>query len=166
MSEIQDIVQLLDSATLKLRRIDEAEVVAAHLGAAAGDPQLGVGVLELLINAVEHGNLGISYEEKSRLRESGLYQREVEERLNADEHRDKLVTLVLKRVGDHLDILISDCGPGFDYESFLSLDRDRIFDSHGRGVLLARGLLDIEYLAPGNRVRVKLPLAARDAETR
>jgi CheY-like chemotaxis protein len=81
VSEIQDIVRLLDTAKLELRHLDEAEVVAAHLGAAAGDPQLGIAVLELLINAVEHGNLGISYEEKSDLRESGRYERELEEDL-------------------------------------------------------------------------------------
>jgi CheY-like chemotaxis protein len=162
VSEIQDIVRLLDTAKLELRHLDEAEVVAAHLGAAAGDPQLGIAVLELLINAVEHGNLGISYEEKSDLRESGRYERELEERLTAEEHREKLVTVILTREGDHLDILISDCGAGFDYEKFLSFDQNRIFDSHGRGVLLARGLLEVEYLPPGNQVRVRLPIAARE----
>lgn len=163
VSEIQDIVRLLDTATLELQHLDEAEVVAAHLGAAAGDPQLGIGVLELLINAVEHGNLGISYEEKSRLRESGRYELELEERVAAEEHRDKLVTVALNRIDDHLDVLISDHGQGFDYENFLSFDQKRILDSHGRGVLLAHGLLEIEYLHPGNRVRVRLPLAAREA---
>ncbi len=164
VSEIQDIVRLLDTATLELRRIDEAEVVAAHLGAAAGDPQLGIAVLELLINAVEHGNLGISYEEKSALRESGRYEQELEERLEAEENRDKLVKVVFKRVGDHLDILISDRGAGFDYGRFLDFDPNRVFDSHGRGVLLARGLLEVEFLDPGNRVRVRLPLAQPEAQ--
>jgi CheY-like chemotaxis protein len=159
VSEIQDIVRLLDTATLELRTMDEAEVVAAHLGAAAGDPQLGIGILELLINGIEHGNLAISYEEKSKLRESGLYDREIQERLEAEEHRDKMVTVELNRLDDHLDILISDCGAGFDYERFLDFDPTRILDLHGRGVLLARGLLEVEYLDPGNRVRVQLPLA-------
>ncbi len=162
VSEIQDIVRLLDTATLELRRIEEAETVAAHLGAAAGDPQLGIGILELLLNGIEHGNLGLSYEEKSDLLESGLYERELEKRLAAEDHRDKLVTVVLKRVEDHLEILISDRGSGFDYESYLAFDRERVFDSHGRGVLLARGLLEIEYLHPGNRVRVELPLAVEE----
>ena len=162
VSEIQDIVRLLDTATFELRRFEEAEIVAAHLGAAAGDPQLGIGILELLLNAIEHGNLGISYEVKSGLLEAGLYELELEKRLAAEEHRDKLVTVVLKRVEDHLEILISDRGSGFDYESYLAFDPERIFHSHGRGVLLARGLLGIEYLHPGNRVRVELPLAEPD----
>ena len=161
VSEIQDIVRLLDKATLELRHVDEAEVVAAHLGSASGDPQLGVAVLELLINGIEHGNLGISYEEKSELRESGRYESELRARLAAEEHRDKVVKVALDRDGDHLDIEISDCGPGFDYERYLTFDPARVFDSHGRGVLLARGLLDVEYFPPGNRVRVRLPLASR-----
>ncbi len=162
VSEIQDIVRLLDTATFELRRFGEAEILAAHLGAAAGDPQLGIGILELLLNAIEHGNLAISYEEKSGLLESGHYEREVEERLAADDQRDKRVTVVLKRVANHLEILISDCGSGFDYENYLAFDRERIFDSHGRGVLLASGLLAIEYLEPGNRVRVELPLITEE----
>ncbi len=158
VSEIQDIVRLLDTATFELRRFEEAEILAAHLGAAAGDPQLGIGILELLLNAVEHGNLGISYEEKSGLLESGGYEREVAQRLAAEDQQDKQVTVVLKRDEDHLEILISDSGSGFDYEDYLAFDRGRIFDTHGRGVLLASGLLEIEYLHPGNRVRVELPL--------
>jgi DNA-binding response OmpR family regulator len=163
VSEIQDIVSLLDNATLALRELEEAEIVAAHLGAAAGDPQLGVGILELLLNGIEHGNLGITYEEKTRLRESGEYEVEIARRLGAPEHRDKLVTVEIKRVGDHLDILISDCGPGFDYRSYLTFDRQRVLHSHGRGVLLASGLLTTNYLDPGNRVQVELPLATREA---
>jgi len=159
VSEIQDIVRLLDTAALELRGVEEAEIVAAHLGAAAGDPQLGIAILELLLNGIEHGNLEISYEEKSELLESGRYESELEKRLAAEEHRDKLVTVVLKRVEDHLEILISDCGSGFDYESYVAFDRERVLDSHGRGVLLACGLLKTEYLHPGNRVRVELPLA-------
>ncbi len=158
VDEIQDIVRLLDTATFQLRRFKEAEILAAHLGAAAGDPQLGIGILELLLNGIEHGNLGISYEEKSRMLESGHYEREVEELLAAEDQQGKRITVALKRVGDHLEILISDCGSGFDYQSYLTFDRGRIFDSHGRGVLLASGLLEIEYRPPGNRVRVELPV--------
>lgn len=89
----------------------------------------------------------------SRGLQSTRLRRELEERLAAEENRDKLVTVVLKRVEDHLEILVSDCGSGFDYESYLAFDRERIFHSHGRGVLLARGPARDRVLHPGNRVR-------------
>lgn len=53
--------------------------------------------------------------------------------------------------------MITDEGSGFDFERYMVLDEDRLFHSHGRGVLLASAVLDIEYLPPGNRVRVVLP---------
>jgi hypothetical protein len=33
-----------------------------------------------------------------------------------------------------------------------------MFDIHGRGILVAGSLLQIEYIDPGNEVRVSIPL--------
>lgn len=39
------------------------------------------------------------------------------------------------------------------------MDEDRLFDTHGRGIVLAGAALEIRYLPPGNQVEVILPLA-------
>ena len=62
-------------------------------------------------------------------------------------------------IGDHLQILIVDCGPGFDFRRYLVFDQDRFLHPHGRGILLARAAVEVEYFEPGNQVRVTLPLA-------
>jgi CheY-like chemotaxis protein len=153
---------LLAQGTFEIRTPSDAELLAAHIGSACGDTQRGVAVLELLMNGIEHGNLGISYEEKSRLLSERRYKEELERRLALEQNRFKRVRATLTRIGDHLQILIFDSGPGFDYSRYLSFDQSRFFDAHGRGILLARAALDVEYFDPGNLVRVTLPLQADD----
>jgi DNA-binding response OmpR family regulator len=156
---VKDCFSLLAQGTFELRTPSEAELLAAHIGSACDDPQRGVGVLELLINGIEHGNLGITYEEKSKLLAERSYAAELERRLALEENRFKRVRATLTRIGDHLQILIADCGPGFDFRRYLVFDQDRFLHPHGRGILLARAAVEVEYFEPGNQVRVTLPLA-------
>lgn len=163
VGRVQDCFRLLSSGTFQVRTVDDAELLAAHIGSAAGDPQRGIGVLELLLNGIEHGNLGIDYEEKSLLLADGIYETELLRRIASPEHRDKSVRVELERTDSRLRLVIEDCGPGFDFERFLTFDPERVFDSHGRGVLLARAVLDVEFEAPGNRVLVTVPLEGEAA---
>ena len=156
---VRDCFSLLAQGIFELRTPREAELLAAHIGSACGDPQRGVGVLELLINGIEHGNLGITYAEKSKLLVERRYREELERRLALEENRFKRVRATLSRLGDHLQIMIQDCGPGFDFRRYLVFDKARFLDQHGRGILLAKAAVDIEYFEPGNMVRVTLPLA-------
>ena len=62
---------LLASARFEFRSLDDAHLLAGTLAGICPDPaSVAMGLTELLVNAVEHGNLGISYAEKKRLRES------------------------------------------------------------------------------------------------
>ena len=56
-----------------------------------------------------------------------------------------------------IEILIEDDGPGFDYSRFTTYDASRTLDPHGRGILLARAMFEVEYIDPGNKVRVTVP---------
>src|SRR5258708_3286346 len=56
----------------QIRTLHEASELAHLLAAAHPDPdRVVVGLTELLVNAVEHGNLGITYREKADLLERG-----------------------------------------------------------------------------------------------
>lgn len=162
--QVQDCFAMLAQGTFEIRTPRQAELLSAHIGSACGEPQRGIGVLELLVNGIEHGNLGITYEEKSRLLSERRYEQELERRLGLEHNRFKRVRATLTRIGDHLQILIVDCGPGFDYRRYLTFDKERFFDAHGRGILLARAAADVEYFEPGNLVRVTLPLLADAAD--
>lgn len=158
IEETEDTIRMMTSGSFRVRTREEARLLAIHLGSACSDPQRGVGLLELLLNAVEHGNLEIGYDDKGQLLSEGDLEREVDKRLRAPEYRDRWVTVDVDRRPDHFDVVITDQGPGFDFERYLTLDENRLFDSHGRGVLLANTALDLEYLPPGNRVRVAVPV--------
>lgn len=158
ISETENCLRLLTHGTFRFRTPEEARLLAVHLGAVCGDPQKGIGLLELLLNAVEHGNLGITYKEKGELRARRQFHEEVERRLELPEYRERQAEVEFtRRDAGRIEILISDEGPGFDYERYMVLDEERLFHSHGRGVLLATAALELEYLPPGNRVRVVLP---------
>jgi response regulator RpfG family c-di-GMP phosphodiesterase len=157
-NDASDVLRLLDHGTFLVRTVQDSQALSARLAAACRDPDKGMALFELLVNAVEHGNLGISYGDKSRLLAQGAHQAEIERRLGLVEYRDRRVSVELRRDADRLQITIQDCGSGFDYQKYLTVDPQRLFDAHGRGIMMAMSLLDVEFVDPGNEVRVSMLL--------
>lgn len=154
-----DALKLLMSAQFTLRTIEEAGVLAAFLALGCPDPESAVlGLSELLVNGVEHGNLGISYAEKSELKRNDRWMAEIQARLERPEHRDKRVRAEVTRSDDTVLIRITDEGKGFDWQRYLDFDPERAFDPNGRGIALARlsSFETIEYEGCGNTVVVSL----------
>jgi CheY-like chemotaxis protein/anti-sigma regulatory factor (Ser/Thr protein kinase) len=147
--------QLMRSARFNLRTIDDARDVGTLLAALCPDPlNTVVGLTELIVNAVEHGNLGISYEEKTELNALGRWYDELDRRLALPEHAGKSVDVAFERDDNEIRITIRDDGPGFDFRQYLDPDPGRVFDTHGRGIVIARRLSfdDLEYRGSGNEV--------------
>lgn len=157
--DTEDALRLLDHGSFYFRTRRQAELLAVHLGSACADPLMGIGLLELMLNAVEHGNLAISYDEKSDLMESNQLAAEIERRLSLPEYRDRHGEVRMRRFKRSLRVSIIDQGSGFDYEKYMTMAPERIFDSHGRGVLMASTALKLRYVPPGNRVDATIPLA-------
>lgn len=151
--EVEDAFGLLTRGTFHLRSLREAELLSAHLGSAVGDPAKGSALLELMINAVEHGNLEISYDDKSRLMAEGTLADEIERRLDLPEYASRQVQVEIEQKPSGFEVLIRDEGPGFSPERFFEVEESRLFDSHGRGILFANAALQLEYLGRGNEVR-------------
>ncbi len=157
---------LLHAADFRFRTIDEANDLAVTLAQACPEPgKRVVGLAELLINAVEHGNLGITYDEKHALLAARGWEREVSRRLAAPEYRDREVSVSFRRRAERIEITIVDQGEGFDWERYLDLDPARAFDSHGRGIALARraSFDEIVYRGRGNEVAVGVRLPGATA---
>jgi len=149
------VLQLLDEAHFTYRTIEEARGLAAVLANACPDAESTViGLTELLVNAVEHGNLGITYDEKSELLNEGRWMDEVERRLTLPENRGKRVDVRFLRGDDVLRFVICDRGNGFEWSRYLDIDPRRAFDRHGRGILMARhvSFSSIEYRGTGSEV--------------
>lgn len=158
--QTEDAFQLLDFGRFRFRTIPEGDLIAIHIASACGRPDAALGLRELMVNAVEHGNLGITYADKSELIATRQLERERKRRLGLPAHADKRVQVTLQRICGSIEITITDTGAGFDYRKYLQMDEERLLDSHGRGVLMATETLDIEYMPPGNQVRVRLPVTA------
>lgn len=162
LERTQRVLHLLSEARFSFRNLDEARALAAELaGRAAAPGMVVIGLTELLINAVEHGNLGIDYATKSQLLQEGRWHEEVELRLEDPSYAHRLV-----RVSCHFDdqeasITIQDQGNGFAWETYLEMHPDRAFDLHGRGIAMARQLSfsRMEFLGNGNTVQVTFPLS-------
>ncbi len=151
------VIKLADSAVFRIRTLEDAQHLAALLGNLFPEPQLGaMGLSELFINAIEHGNLGIDFSEKSRLKEQDRWHEEVVHRLGLPEYRERRVTVSIERKGCDWEFLIEDQGKGFEWDKYLELDPERAFAPNGRGIALARQLAfsRLTYEGSGNRVRV------------
>jgi CheY-like chemotaxis protein len=146
----------LTEGTFRIQTITEAERLSLWIANSWPDPTRAMPVSELIINAVEHGNLGITYEDKGKLLDEGTWDREIERRLALPENRKKYVTVGVKRHQDHLDVLVRDLGNGFNYGRFLNFDENRVFHNHGRGIAMARCCLDINYQGNGNTVLARI----------
>jgi CheY-like chemotaxis protein len=146
-------LQFLANADFRFRSIDEASQLAAFLAQACPHPERAIlGISELLINAVEHGNLGLGYGEKARLKRDDNWQAEIARRLALPENATKEVRVNIARRGNGITLRIEDQGKGFPWQDFLQISPERACDPNGRGIALA-GMLSfssLNYEACGN----------------
>lgn len=158
----QHVLHLLCEARFRFRGMDEARSLAAELANRAATPgTVVVGLTELLVNAVEHGNLEIHYQEKGRLLEKEGWDAEIQRRLQDPLYAGRHVSVTCHFDNGIASLLIEDQGAGFDWRQYLQLSPERAFDLHGRGIAMARQLsfTSLEYLGNGNTVKVTFPLA-------
>lgn len=154
-------LKMMDKGLFNFRSLEEGRNLATLLAnACPNSERVVLGLTELITNAVEHGNLGITYEEKSRLNAKGDWESEVEKRLASPDYKDKYATVEFNRSDDKIMLVITDQGDGFDWEKFMTVSPERAFDSHGRGIALANSISfkQVEYLNNGNKVCVTVPL--------
>ncbi len=148
-----DALTLIELAEFRYATIDEAQHLAGLLALACPQPaHAALGLAELLINAVEHGNLGISYDEKKQLKIDGQWEAEVARRLTLPEYSNKAVRVHVRRLPNELEFTVEDQGAGFNFAAYAELEPKRAFDPNGRGIALARQLsfTRLDYRGSGN----------------
>lgn len=148
-------LRLLNSGVFQFRTLDETrDLVSLISTACPNGASIALGLSELMINAVEHGNLGISYAEKSELNSTGSWESEVNRRLHDHQFADRIATLYYDKTDSQVRFKIVDQGEGFEWEKYIEPDPARAFDSHGRGISMANMISfdNIEYQEKGNIV--------------
>ena len=158
--QVQDLtatVALLSHAEFRFRTVDEARALAHGLAGLCEAPEMvHIGLTELLVNAVEHGNLGIGFDAKGALMQSGRWRDETERRLKLPQYRGRVARVQVETLTDLVRFVIRDEGAGFDWRSFFDMPQDRATLLNGRGIALARNLsfLSVNYRDEGREVEV------------
>lgn len=157
------VLGLMERSVFRFRTLEETKNLSYFIANCFPDPQKVVyGISELLINAVEHGNLGITYVEKTQLVSSGDWRDEVERRLILPENINKFSYLTFDMKQEYIELRVKDQGSGFDWDAYMQLTPSRSADPNGRGIAMANMLSfdKMEYIGCGNEVvcSVKLPL--------
>jgi PAS domain S-box-containing protein len=118
-------------------------------------PIIRLAVREMIVNAIEHGNLDISFNEKTVMVQEKKYMKLISERQNDERYRNKKVTVHYSIDDKQARYVIIDEGNGFDHQSFMKEENlaNQVMLPHGRGILMARSIFDeIVYNETGNEV--------------
>jgi len=161
LKQTTQTLKMLDKGLFSFKSLTEGRNLAAMLANACPNPDnVILGLTELMVNALEHGNLGISYDEKSKLNDCDDWENEVMRRLSLPSNKDKNIYIEFNRNDNEITFLITDQGSGFDWRQYMAICPSRVFDSHGRGIAMANLISfdQIEYLEPGNQVCVTVSL--------
>ncbi len=120
---------------------------------------LAMSIYEMLINAIEHGNCGINYSEKTVVLEQGgnideLIRKKCQDPCIAA----KRVTFEYTFLRDCARFLIGDEGQGFDWRSFVEGKHEtEILELHGRGIFLTKGFTrNLRFNETGNEVSFEI----------
>lgn len=116
-----------------------------------------LGLSELITNAIEHGNLNISFEEKNFALNNNTLQDLYDSRSNQEELRNRKVKISFNKNDLNCEWIIEDEGNGFNYQSYpIHIGNTLQNELHGRGIFISRMQFDeFEYIGKGNIVKVK-----------
>lgn len=140
--------EVVDRATANLGRYMGADDAAF----------LSICLREIVINAVEHGNLEIDFDEKTAAQRSGRYFEFLSERRQRSIFRDRRVLVEYSVTPRRATFRVTDAGKGFDHKSFLSRiggedGPDPELLEHGRGLFMTLSAFDqVAYNEAGNQV--------------
>ena len=146
---------LINEVTLHVSNLKDASHASSILANMCADPRTAIlGISELIINGIEHGNLGVGYKLKTQLLKDGKWTEEIERRLNLSENKGKYVTISARRLKNSIEFNVLDCGAGFQPHDYLDFAPLRSNDSHGRGIALANAVVfdQLKYEGKGNQV--------------
>lgn len=138
-SEPLQFPEPLDQACFNIKTPKEARKVARLLSSIAPNPKrASTGLLELILNAIEHGNLGIGFKEKTMLLDQESFQETVSQKLKSPEFKDKKVTIEFSKSDKKIIYKITDEGLGFEPNDFFVFNSQRSLQKNGRGILIAK----------------------------
>jgi|GEM_PF-2048259 len=117
---------------------------------------LRISLREMLINAIEHGNLGVTYEEKTQAQQEGDFMDFLRVRQQDPRYAEKQVFIDYVFDDQKVAYQITDEGNGFNHADMMSDDSETAnaeFLAHGRGITMTRNVFNlVRYNKAGNKV--------------
>ncbi|MCF0241597.1 MAG: cyclic nucleotide-binding domain-containing protein [Treponema sp.] len=127
--------------------------------------KLQMTLMEFLTNSLEHGNLGITYEEKTNWLMAGNDMIKLLEEKNKDPKYFGRKIHISYSIGKlKSTFVITDDGEGFDWRKYLV--KESTTELHGRGISLSKELVKrISYNEKGNEVTFEIPNIVNSVNT-
>ncbi|GAB4421952.1 MAG: hypothetical protein OHK0011_00140 [Turneriella sp.] len=109
---------------------------------------------EMLLNAIEHGNLEIDFDTKTQALMTETYFELIDERRRTEPYRNRVVAVDCLIDAQKIAFRITDEGKGFDHRAMLArLTDERNETAHGRGIVMTLQEFDkVRYNDKGNSV--------------
>ena len=121
-----------------------------------------LGLSEILTNAIEHGNLGINYDDKTQALKSSHFYTMAMERAKKEPFSSRVVTILCRIFPDprRVEYQVADQGNGFDWRKLPDpQDAANQFSRHGRGLLMVNRAFDtVVYNEKGNEITATINL--------
>jgi len=123
---------------------------------------LKIGIEEVITNAIEHGNLGISFKEKSKAIQEGRLAELIADRGRESDAAGRAVGITSRLSPRLFEITIRDDGKGFDWRTLPAVEPETLLAFNGRGIFLTKIYFDeVTYNDAGNEVTLRKHKAPR-----
>ncbi|MES0490202.1 MAG: response regulator [Leptospirales bacterium] len=157
----EEIFTNLEHGKYYFKTLDDVNTLSVLVARVTPNPGLAaIGLYELMINAVEHGNLAITYEEKTSLETNQQLLDEINRKMSLPEFQEKNASIEIKQSKKNIEFIITDEGNGFDWENLKDFQAHHAFENHGRGISMAAAISfdSIKYKGKGNEVSAIIKL--------
>ncbi|MGA2976745.1 MAG: response regulator [Spirochaetia bacterium] len=117
---------------------------------------LKIGIEEMITNALEHGNLGISFDEKNRAIQEGHLAELIADRARESDAHGRKVYISSRLSTQIFEITIRDEGRGFDWRQLPAVAPENLLAFNGRGIFITKIYFDeVSYNENGNEVTLR-----------
>ena len=117
---------------------------------------LKIGIEEVITNAVEHGNLGISFDEKSKAIQEGRLADLIALKGRESDAAGRGVRITSRLSPERFEITIRDDGRGFDWRNLPAVEPENLLAFNGRGLFLTKIYFDeVTFNDAGNEVTLR-----------
>ena len=143
-NKLEDITPLIEEICLEVKKYigsNELDLFASAL-------------YEVIMNAIEHGNLNVLYETKKEWLKKNIYNKKLKELLKTDKAKNTHVEIVLKIEDDNININVKDQGLGFKpKQEAKKINNDGFARESGRGMMMIKSYFDeVKFNKKGNSI--------------